>query len=60
MTTKYEILRTSFFVKWFDEQTREVARKITDGVLNLCRGNFSNFSFLNLEMFSSFFAPTKI
>ncbi|MDR2644578.1 MAG: hypothetical protein LBB44_01140 [Endomicrobium sp.] len=46
MIPKYEILRTSFFVKWFDEQTRDVVREITDGVLNLRRGNFSNCKLL--------------
>ncbi|MDR0823118.1 MAG: type II toxin-antitoxin system RelE/ParE family toxin [Endomicrobium sp.] len=41
-----EPLRTNFYIKWFDRQTKEVKREVIDGIINLKKGNFSNCSLL--------------
>jgi putative addiction module killer protein len=46
MTTKYKILRTNIFNKWFDKQNDEVQEKVVDNVDRIQEGNFSNCKLL--------------
>jgi putative addiction module killer protein len=46
MTTKYEILRTNIFDKWFNKQNDEVQEKVVDNIDRIHDGNFSNCELL--------------
>lgn len=46
MTTKYEILRTNIFNKWFYKQNDEVQEKAVDNIDRIQEGNFSNCKLL--------------
>jgi putative component of toxin-antitoxin plasmid stabilization module len=49
MTTKYEILRTNIFDKWFNKQNDEVQEKVVDNIDRIHEGNFSNCKLLRME-----------
>jgi putative addiction module killer protein len=51
MTTKYEILRTNIFNKWFDKQNDEVQEKVVDNIDRIHEGNFSNCKLLRNGIF---------
>ncbi|MDR2437259.1 MAG: type II toxin-antitoxin system RelE/ParE family toxin [Endomicrobium sp.] len=51
MTTKYEILRTNIFNKWFDKQNDEVQEKVIDNIDRIHEGNFSNCKLLRNGIF---------
>lgn len=46
MITKYEILKTNFFIRWFDKQNDEVQEKVVDNINRIHQGNFSNCKLL--------------
>jgi putative addiction module killer protein len=46
MTTKYEILRTNMFNRWFDKQNDEIQEKVVDNIDRIQQGNFSNCKLL--------------